>query len=119
MKSIPLYDETAPIVCTADGDELPKRIAQIEQLREHLARVDRTEHGLLLRFPNTAELEADVRHFTTDEKRCCQFWGFEVDTSGAALTLRWDGPPEVTEFLDRLHTFLLGSEPLTAETGLL
>ena len=119
MKSIPLYDATAPIVCTAGGDEIPKRIAQIEALREHMTRVDRTGHGLLLRFPNTAEIEAGVRRFATDEKGCCQFWGFDIKADGEALTLQWDGPPNVADFLNRLHAFLLGSEPLTAETGLL
>jgi hypothetical protein len=119
MKSIPLYDASVPIVCTAHDDEVPKRIVQIERLRDHLTRVDRTEHGLVLHFASTSEVEADVRRFAADEKGCCQFWGFEVDATGDALTLRWDGPPDVAEFLDRLHLFLLGNEPLTAETGLL
>lgn len=119
MKSIPLYDATAPIVCTADSNELPERIAQIEQLRGQLERVERTEHGLVLHFPNTAELEGDVRRFATDEKHCCRFWGFEILTTGDALALRWDGPPDVAAFLDRLYAFLLGNEPLTADSGLL
>ncbi len=65
------------------------------------------------------QVEADVRRFATDEKGCCQFWGFNVETNADVLTLQWDGPPEVADFLDRLHTFLLGNEPLTADTGLL
>lgn len=119
MKSIPLYDATVPIICTAPGDEVPNRIAQIEGLRDQLTGVDRTEHGLLLHFSNNAAVEADVRRFATDEKGCCQFWGFNVETNADALTLQWDGPPEVADFLDHLHTFLLGNEPLTADTGLL
>ena len=119
MKPIPLYDATEPIVCTASSNEVPNRIAQIERLRDLITGVDRTEHGLLLHFSNTAEVEADVRRFASDEKRCCQFWGFDVDAAGERLTLQWDGPPEVADFLDRLHAFLLGNESLSIDTGLL
>jgi hypothetical protein len=119
MTSIPLYDATAPIACTADADEIPKRIAQVERMRAALDHLDRTEHGLLLHFPNDPAVEADVRRFAVDEKRCCQFWGFEIRTTPGQLTLRWDGPPDVADFLDRLHAYFLGDEPLTVVTGLL
>ena len=119
MSSIPLYDATAPIVCTADSGEVQERIAQIERLRAALDGIDRTEHGLLLRFPNEPALEADVHRFADDEKRCCQFWGFDIRTTPDQITLRWDGPPDVADFLDRLHAYFLGDEPITAVTGLL
>lgn len=51
--------------------------------------------------------------------RCCAFWGFAIDTDGDELTLRWDGPPTVDEFMDRLVAFFEGNEPLTAASGLL
>jgi hypothetical protein len=119
MSSIPLHENTAPIVCTAGRDEIAQRIAQIERLRAALDHVERTEHGLLLHFSNDPTTEADVRGFAVDEKRCCQFWGFEIDATADSLTLRWDGPPDVADFLDRLHAHLLGDEPLTATSGLL
>ena len=119
MNSIPLYNATAPIVCTADDDEIPKRIAQVERMRAALGHLDRTEHGLLLRFPNEPAVETDVRGFAVDEKRCCQFWGFEIGVTPDQITLRWDGPPDLADFLDRLHAYFLGDEPLTAVTGLL
>ena len=119
MTSIPLYDATAPIGCTAAADEVPKRIAQVERMRAALDHLDRTDHGLLLRFPNDPAIEADVRRFAVDEKRCCQFWGFEIRTTRSQITLRWDGPPDVADFFDRLHAYFLGDEPLTAVTSLL
>jgi hypothetical protein len=119
MNSIPLYDATAPIVCTADTDEVPKRIAQIERMRAALDRIDRTEHGLLLHFLNNPALETDVRRFADDEKRCCRFWGFEIDATPEQITLRWDGPPGVADFLGKLNDDFVGDEPLTAVTGLL
>lgn len=54
-----------------------------------------------------------------DEKGCCTFWGFQVTTTDEDLILRWDGPPEVNDFFDKLVTWLGSDEPLTAETGLL
>ena len=119
MRSIPLYDATAPIVCTADSSEVRVRIAQVERMRAALDHIDRTEHGLLLRFPNEPALEADVHRFAADEKRCCQFWGFDVRTTPDEITLRWDGPTEVADFLDRLHAYFLGDEAITAVSGLL
>ena len=118
MKLIPIYDATAPIACTA-GDELPIRIAQIERLRSHLTRVERTEHGLLLSFPARPEIEDEVSRFAVEEKGCCGFWGFAVDADGDELTLRWDGPPDTNEIIDRLHEFFEGDEPLTLDSGLL
>ncbi len=119
MKLIPIYDATAPVACTATGNEIQDRIQQIERMRSDLTRLERTEHGLLLHFPNRPDIDAHLRTFTIDEKRCCAFWGFEVTTSDDELTLRWDGPPDVADFFRRLAAWFEGDEPLTADTGLL
>ena len=116
---IPIHDETAPIACTIAPEEIPGRIATIERMRSRLQRLERTEHGLLLHFAADPELDADVREFAIDEKRCCRFWGFEVATEDDELTLRWDGPPSAGELLDRLETFFGGDGPLTLLDGLL
>src|SRR5687768_15460495 len=109
MKRIPLYDETAPITCTITSDEVSGRIEILERLRGALDRLERTEHGLLLHFPARPDIEADLRRFAIDEKRCCEFWGFAIDTT-AGLTLRWDGPPAAAEILDRLEQYFDGDE---------
>lgn len=119
MKPIPIYDDTAPIACTASSDELPVRIDQVERIRAHLLRHERTDHGLLLHFTDEPEIAAEVRGFTVDEKACCAFWGFDVTAANGVLTLRWDGPPEVNDFFDELVVFFDGYEPLTAIDGLL
>lgn len=119
MKTIPIYDATAPIACTATSDEIPVRIEQIERMRNDLTRFERTEHGLLLHFPNRPDVDAHVRAFTVDEKRCCTFWGFDVTNTGDEFTLRWDGPPDVNDFFERLVAWLNSEEPLTAKSGLL
>lgn len=119
MKLIPIYDATAPIACTASGNEIERRIRQLERMRRDLARVERTDHGLLLHFPYRSELEGHLRTFTIEEKGCCAFWGFATSTDNGELTLRWDGPPDVTDFFQELATWFEGDEPLTADSGLL
>jgi hypothetical protein len=118
-KRIPIYDASAPITCTIGSDEIPDRIEVIERMRLNLDRIERTDHGLLLQFPDRPEIDADVRRFAVDEKRCCQFWGFAVRASSTGLVLQWDGPPDADELLDRLHAYFEGDAPLTAITGLL
>ena len=119
MKPIPIYDATAPIMCTIGSDEIPARIELVERMRERLGSIERTEHGLLLRFEPDADVEADLRRFAVDEKRCCRFWGFDVMATETALTLRWDGPPDARELLDLLHDYFEGDTPLAAISGLL
>ena len=119
MKPIPIYDATVPIACTASGDELSRRIEQIERMRSDLSGLERTDHGLLLRFPNQPDIDEHVRAFTVEEKRCCAFWGFDVSADDDTIALRWDGPPDVTELFEKLLTWFGGDEPLTADLGLL
>lgn len=119
MSTIPIYDPTAPITCTIGRDEIPERIELVERMRQSLKRLERTEHGLLLHFPNRIEVQADLARFAVDEKRCCQFWGFAVDTTDGELTLRWDAPPAANELIARIEAYFEGDEPLTAITGLL
>ena len=119
MKSIPLYDATAPITCTATSDEIPERIEVVQRMHAALDRIERTEHGMLLHFPNRPDIEADVRSFAVDEKACCQFWGFAVISTDERLTLRWDAPPALDEYIERLVAYFEGDEPITAVSGLL
>lgn len=119
MQSIPLYDATAPITCTADGSEIADRIQQIERMHTSLERIERTEHGVLLRFPNQPDIEADLRQFTIDEKGCCTFWGFEVTVTDDKINLRWDAPPSLDEYMDTLVAHFESDEPITASSGLL
>jgi len=116
---IPIHDATAPVVCTISDAEVPERIELIERMRAALGRVERTEHGLLLHFAADPAVEGDLRRFAVDEKRCCQFWGFEVGSADEGLTLRWDGPPAAGGLLDELHAYFEGDQPLTLLSGLL
>jgi hypothetical protein len=48
-----------------------------------------------------------------------QFWGFEIERSLEAITLRWEGPPTVSSFFEELQDFFESDQPLSAFTGLL
>jgi hypothetical protein len=115
----PIYDATAPLVCTIGDDEIAERIELVERMRTRLDSIERTEHGLLLHFAVHPDVDADLRRFAVDEKRCCQFWGFAVDAQDDELTLRWDGPPAAGDLIDRLVAYFEGDEPLTTISGLL
>lgn len=119
LKPIPIYDASAPICCTIEGAEIPERIELVERMRHDLDRIERLEHGMRLHFPARPDTEADLRRFATDEKRCCQFWGFAVETHDDEVTLRWEAPPAAAGLIDRLISYFEGDEPLTAITGLL
>jgi hypothetical protein len=119
VKSIPLYDETKPISCTIDRGEVSTRVELIERMRLNLDRIERGEHGMILRFPNRADIEADLERFAVDEKRCCEFWGFAVEVQADELTLRWDAPPDASDLVDRFLAYFTGDEPLTDLAGLL
>jgi hypothetical protein len=116
---IPLYDASAPIACTISNAEIPERVDLIERMRTALLRIERASTGLLLHFPRDDAVRADLRTFAVDEKRCCQFWGFDVLESADGLALRWDGPPAVNDLLATLHTFFTSDAPISTLEGLL
>jgi hypothetical protein len=116
----PIYDPTAPITCTIGSDDIPERIELVERMRQNLERLERTQHGLLLHFPDRPDIQGDLSRFAVDEKRCCQFWGFAVDnTDDGDLTLRWDAPPAANELVAKIDAYFDGDEPLTSISGLL
>jgi hypothetical protein len=119
VRSIPIHDDTVPIACTIGDEEIADRVELVKRMRTDLEGVERTEHGLLLRFPPGPELEADVRRFAVDEQRCCRFWGFAVEVSSRELTLRWDGPSAAGQILDGLYDYFEGNRPLSALAELL
>ena len=109
---IPIYDATAPIVCTLTSGEVQERRALLERLRTVLEGIDRTEHGLLLQVPAEAGVDAELRHFVQVEKQCCQFWGFDVQQAPATVTLRWDAPPAAAGLVAQLLAWFQGDDSI-------
>jgi hypothetical protein len=107
----PLYDENQPIACSIGAAELPDHIKVIERLRTNMQSIQRTPHGVLLTLPTSSANAADMRAFAVVEKQCCPFWGFEV-IEDADLMLRWDGPPDLAEYMDKLVDYFEGRAPI-------
>ena len=118
-KLIPIYDETAAIACTITNAEIPDRIELIERMRASMTTIDRTATGLLLHFPDEPDVRTELESFAVDEKRCCQFWGFDIVEEPDGVALRWDGPPAVDGLLNQLHTFFSSDAPTSMLEGLL
>jgi hypothetical protein len=107
----PLHDPTKPIACTVGAAELSDHITLVERLRVAMTSIERTPYGVLLRLPATAENEVDLRRFAAEEKECCEFWGFDV-IEHPDLMLRWDAPPELADYMDRLVDYFEGRAPI-------
>jgi hypothetical protein len=116
---IPIYDDTAPIACTITNAEIPDRVELVGRMRSAMTSIERTPTGLLLHFPDAPDVRTDLDMFVVDEKRCCQFWGFEVTAVIDSVALRWDGPPAVDRLLDQLQTFFTSDAPVSTLEGLL
>jgi len=105
-RSIPIYDATAPIVCTLTTGEVQERRELLGWLRANVSQIDRTEHGMLLHFPGGDAIDERLRHFADVEKQCCRFWGFAVEPDPRGTTLRWDAPPAADELVEALLAWL-------------
>ncbi len=116
---IPIYDDTVPIACTIANAEIPDRVALVERMRAGLRMIERTPAGLLLHFPDDTALRSDLATFVIDEKRCCQFWGFEILDERDGVALRWDGPPAAADLIHRLEAYFNGDESISVLEGLL
>jgi MerR family transcriptional regulator, copper efflux regulator len=112
-------DSTAPITCKIDSDDIAERIELVERMRQNLERLERGPYGLLLHLPNRPDIQGDLSRFVVDERRCCQFWRFAVDTTDGHLTLRWDAPPAANELVAKIEAYFDGDEPLTSIRRLL
>jgi hypothetical protein len=104
MKQLPLFDDTAPITCTIEAGQRPGRKELLERMRTASLGVKRTDDGIVIAFsPDAAPL---FEEFTTLEKQCCAFFGFDIETN----QLRWEAPPSATEIMDSVHRFFSDSE---------
>ena len=116
---IPIYDDTVPVACTITQAEIPERVELLERMRIALSTIERTPTGLVLHFPADAAVRSDLATFVVDEKRCCEFWGFDILDGDDAVALRWDGPPAADELIGRLEKYFTGDEPISLLEGLL
>jgi hypothetical protein len=118
-KLIPIYDDTSRVACTISNAEIPDRVALVERMRATMTGIERTRTGLLLHFPDEPATRADLGTFIVDEKRCCQFWGFDIIEESGGVGLRWDGPPALEALLHQLETYFRTDASISMLEGLL
>src|SRR5262249_10540626 len=116
---IPIRNDPAPIACTIGAREIPERVELLERMRGALISIERTPTGLLLQFPDEPAVRVDVKRFAIDEKRCCQFWGFDVTDERDCIALRWDGPALAQDLLAKFETFFRTEAPISILAGFL
>lgn len=83
---------TAPIACTLDETALGERTEQWQRMAA--AATDRAElpDGVLLSFPASPELAAELAALATTEQGCCAFFDFTLYLTPATLELTVRAP---------------------------
>lgn len=103
MKELPLYDPSEPIACTLDAVDAQNRKGMLVQMREATTGVVRTEAGVILSFPSSAD---DLfAQFSVLEKQCCAFFGFEFESG----QMQWEAPPQASAVMDDVFAFFVGT----------
>lgn len=86
--------------CTVDTDDIPRRRAQVQRLREGLLARRRDGDEIRLRF--APELDGVLAEFVRDESACCTFYDFELESGQAWVTLTIRAPDGARPLLDEL-----------------
>jgi hypothetical protein len=93
-----------PIVCTLDDTEVPGRLAEWEQLAEHVIERTDTVDGIRVRFDDQVGA-AEVADLAAKEQSCCSFFTFtlRIATDGVVLDIAApeDARELVGEFFDQ------------------
>lgn len=63
---------------------------------------ERSADGVLLRFPGSPDLEAEVRDFARRESECCPFFDFGFAHRDGEMELRVTAPGAAQPLLDAL-----------------
>lgn len=95
-------EETIPIACTLNEEQLKERMdGALAKLMAQCESSDELEDGYALRFPNSAEIIAELARFIAFERDCCSFFTFELVCAPqqGPVTLRLRGPEGLKEFV--------------------
>jgi hypothetical protein len=99
VKELPLFDARVPIACTLGAGQRSDRRDLLQQMRAATQQVERTEAGVLVRFPSSAD--GLFEQFSISEKQCCAFFGFRFDSQ----KLMWEAPPDASGMMDAIYRF--------------
>jgi len=99
VKELPLFDAREPIACTIEAGQRSGRRDLLQQMRAATREIERTEAGVLLSFPPSAD--GLFEQFSISEKQCCAFFGFRFESQ----KLRWEAPPDAFGMMDAIYRF--------------
>ncbi|UVS80516.1 Mercuric resistance operon regulatory protein [Actinokineospora sp. UTMC 2448] len=88
-----------PVACTLDGPDLGERTAQWQRLTARATDRRAVPDGMVLVFPATPELAAEVAALAVAEQDCCAFFDFTLHLTPAALELTVRAPDTAAELL--------------------
>lgn len=99
MKELPLFDAREPIACTIEAGQRAGRRDLLQRMRAATLDIERTEAGVLLSFPPSAD--GLFEQFSITEKQCCAFFGFRFESR----KLRWEAPADASRMMDSIYRF--------------
>jgi len=89
------------LACSLNDDEYRERRAMVRKsLLPHILDTRPLEAGLLILFPDTGPIRADVETFARLERECCGFLNFTVKQTDEGLTLAIEGSPEAQSMIE-------------------
>lgn len=93
-------NEAQQYVCTLDYEGAQARLPHSRALAARLRGRERLEGRLMLHFAGGQETVELVEQFVRDEKRCCSFFGFDIQPCEGEVVLRMSAPIQAAHMLD-------------------
>lgn len=106
MTTLSQVDSTADIACTLPINEARDRLGELQSLvGGHLDHVSRAGDRLRIRVlrADRGDLEADFAAWAEEEKGCCAFLGFAVESERDTVTLEIAAPAGAEPTLEAIE----------------
>lgn len=106
MTILSQVDPTAEIACTLPINEASGRLESLQALvGDRLVGTEREVERLRITIKRAGDagLEEDVRAWAAEEKGCCDFLGFAVESRPESVTLEIASPPDAGATLDAIE----------------
>ena len=113
MTILSQVDPSAEIACTLPVNEASGRLASLQALvGDRLAGIEREPDRLRISIIRTGDggLDDDVRAWAEEEKGCCAFLGFAIESHAENVTLEIASPPDAGPTLDAIEWMFRASD---------
>lgn len=106
MTTLSQVDPSAKIACTLPINEASGRLDSLQTLvGDRLVGTEREPDRLRITIKRAGDdgLEHEVRAWANEEKGCCAFLGFAIESGPEAVTLEIASPPDAGPTLDAIE----------------